>query len=193
LPDLYYLAAPESMNAYALGGPDGAAIVLTEGLLRGMTPGEVAGILAHEVAHISNNDAWAMNWAAALHRAIEWTSLTGLAVLRTQAASAGDRWLRCCAPRRRSASCCVSRSPHARAGCGCDRTRAHGNLRKGWSPRSTSWSAIIPAPGCPVAAFEDGSTRLLRSHPATSERGCSAPAHALTQRAPGPSWFNILK
>src|SRR5204862_5924195 len=43
LPDLYYLAAPQSMNAYALGGPDGAAIVLTEGLLRGMTPGEVAG------------------------------------------------------------------------------------------------------------------------------------------------------
>jgi heat shock protein HtpX len=85
LPDLYYLAAPGSMNAYALGGPDGSAIVLTEGLLRAMTLGEVAGILAHEVAHISNNDAWAMNWAAALHSAIEWTSSTGLALLRAQA------------------------------------------------------------------------------------------------------------
>src|SRR6266436_7453691 len=84
LPDLYYLAAPSNMNAYALGGPDGAAIVLTEGLLRGMTPGEVAGILAHEVAHISNNDAWTMSWAAALHRSIEWTSLAGLALLRAQ-------------------------------------------------------------------------------------------------------------
>ena len=64
LPDLYCLAAPGDMNAYALGGPEGAAIVLTEGLLRGMTRDEVAGILAHEVAHIRNNDAWTMGWAA---------------------------------------------------------------------------------------------------------------------------------
>jgi len=27
-------------------------------LLRGMTPGEIAAILAHEVAHIRNDDAW---------------------------------------------------------------------------------------------------------------------------------------
>src|SRR3979409_1536016 len=59
-------------------------IVLTEGLLRGMTPGEVAGILAHEVAHIRNNDAWAMNWAAALNRAVEWPSLSALALRRAQ-------------------------------------------------------------------------------------------------------------
>jgi heat shock protein HtpX len=46
LPDLYCLAAPRVMNAYALGGPEGAAIILTEGLLRGMARGEIAGILA---------------------------------------------------------------------------------------------------------------------------------------------------
>jgi heat shock protein HtpX len=84
LPDLYCLASPSDMNAYALGGPGGAAIVLTEGLLRRMTCDEIAGILAHEVAHIRNNDIWTMSWAAALHRAIEWTSLTGLALLRAQ-------------------------------------------------------------------------------------------------------------
>jgi hypothetical protein len=44
LPDIYCLPAPGDMNAYALGGPEGAAIVLTEGLLRGMTSGEIAGI-----------------------------------------------------------------------------------------------------------------------------------------------------
>src|SRR5262245_43507831 len=54
LPDLYYVSAPLDMNAYALGGPDNAAILLTEGLLRGMAPDEIAGILAHEVAHIRN-------------------------------------------------------------------------------------------------------------------------------------------
>src|SRR5438552_5093649 len=45
LPDLYCVAAPGEMNAYALGGPGGAAIVLTEGLLRGMTRGERVGAL----------------------------------------------------------------------------------------------------------------------------------------------------
>src|SRR6202022_102041 len=51
---------------------------------RGMTRGEIAGLLAHEVAHILNNDGWTMSWAAALNRAIEWTSLAGLALLRAQ-------------------------------------------------------------------------------------------------------------
>jgi len=84
LPELYCLPAPHDMNAYALGGPERSAIVLTEGLLRGMTREEVAGILAHEVAHIRNNDAWTMSWATALRRAIDGTSLAGLALLRTR-------------------------------------------------------------------------------------------------------------
>ena len=41
-PDLYYLPAPNSMNAYALGGPRRSAIVLTDGLLHRMTEDEVA-------------------------------------------------------------------------------------------------------------------------------------------------------
>jgi heat shock protein HtpX len=90
LPDIYYLPGPCDMNAYALGGPEGAAIILTEGLLRCMTRDEIAGILAHEVAHIRNNDAWTMSWAAALHRSIEWTSLTGLALLRAQHSGTPD-------------------------------------------------------------------------------------------------------
>jgi heat shock protein HtpX len=76
------------MNAYAMGGPHCAAIIVTEGLLRGMTPDEITGILAHEVAHIRNNDAWAMGWMAALHRAIEWTSRSALAQVRARAGGA---------------------------------------------------------------------------------------------------------
>src|SRR5260370_19011613 len=87
LPDIYCLPAPHDMNAYALGGPEGAAIILTEGLLRRMTRDEIGGILAHEVAHIRNNDIWTMSWAAALHRAIEWTSVMGLALVRAQGAA----------------------------------------------------------------------------------------------------------
>jgi heat shock protein HtpX len=78
-PDLFYLAAPHSMNAYALGSPERSAIVLTQGLLQRMTPAEVAGILAHEVAHIRNNDAWTMTWATKLQRAVAAASLAALA------------------------------------------------------------------------------------------------------------------
>jgi heat shock protein HtpX len=80
MPDLYYLAAPHSMNAYATGSPDRSAIILTEGLLRGMTLAEVTGILAHEVAHIRNDDAWAMTWAAATCHTIALTSHAGAAM-----------------------------------------------------------------------------------------------------------------
>jgi heat shock protein HtpX len=85
LPDLYYLADPNSMNAYALGGPEGSAITLTEGLLRGMTPNEIAGILAHEVAHIRNDDLRSMTWATALNRAIVLTSFIALISPRVHA------------------------------------------------------------------------------------------------------------
>jgi heat shock protein HtpX len=78
-PYLFYLAAPFSMNAYALGSPERSAIVLTQGLLERMTPAEVAGILAHEVAHIRNNDAWTMTWATKLQRAVAAASLAALA------------------------------------------------------------------------------------------------------------------
>jgi heat shock protein HtpX len=82
LPDLYLLHSAGAMNAYALGGRDRSAITLTDGLLAGMTRNEIAGILAHEVAHIRNGDASAMTWAGTLHRAITLNALTSLAVLQ---------------------------------------------------------------------------------------------------------------
>jgi heat shock protein HtpX len=63
-----------------------------------MTLGEIAAILAHQVAHIRNNDTWAMGWAAALHHAIELSSLTGLALLRAQSGGAGGSLLLSAAP-----------------------------------------------------------------------------------------------
>lgn len=171
LPDLYYLAAPDSMNAYALSGPEGAAIVLTEGLLRGMTPGEVAGILAHEVAHIRNNDAWAMSWAATLHRAIEWTSLTGLASLRAHdvAVGRGLTALLSAAPAVGQLLClALSRIRELDADATAlelteDTLGLVAALDK--LERHHTGSGSVH-----VAAFEDAAMRLLRSHPATSER-----------------------
>lgn len=61
-PRLYYV--PSAMlNAFAVGRPDDAAIALTDGLLRTLSLRELAGVLAHEISHIRNNDLVVMNLA----------------------------------------------------------------------------------------------------------------------------------
>jgi heat shock protein HtpX len=174
LPDIYCLPAPGDMNAYALGGPDGAAIILTEGLLRRMTWDEIAGILAHEVAHIRNNDIWTMGWAATLHRSIEWTSLAGLALLRAQ--HGGMELSRPLAALLRAAPSIAQLLRLA-----LSRTREL-DADATALELTGDWQALIAAldklerhhagfPALSVAAArENGPMRLLRSHPATSER-----------------------
>jgi heat shock protein HtpX len=41
------------VNAFATGSKQEASIALTDGLLRSLSPRELAGVLAHEVAHIA--------------------------------------------------------------------------------------------------------------------------------------------
>lgn len=76
-PDFYILPEDRSMNAYAFGGPHSSAITVTAGLLRGMSMDEVAGILAHEVGHICNNDGWVLRLATSLHQAVAATAWSG--------------------------------------------------------------------------------------------------------------------
>jgi heat shock protein HtpX len=173
MPDLYYLPVRGSMNAYALGGPDGAAIILTDGLLRGMTLDEIAGILAHEVAHIRNNDAWAMNWAAALHRTIELTSLAGLASLQAQSrTTTPDRALMMLlgiAPAIGQLLClALSRIRELDADATAleltGDSRALVNALDKLERHHTGVSVA------PVAAYQADPMHLLRSHPATAQR-----------------------
>lgn len=173
LPDIYCLPAPGDMNAYALGGPEDAAIILTEGLLRRMTRDEIAGILAHEVAHIRNNDIWTMSWAAALHRAIEWTSLMGLALLRAQHSGAADN--RPLAALLRAAPS-IAQLLHL----GLSRTREldadatalelTGDLHALIAALDKLERHHAGFSALPVAATGNDATRLFRSHPATAER-----------------------
>jgi heat shock protein HtpX len=170
LPDLYYLPAPNNMNAYALGGPRRSAIVLTDGLLHRMTEDEVAGILAHEVAHISNNDRFAMDWATSLQRAVAFTALAALSARRNDWIPNGAlaAFLRSAPSIAQLLYLALSRSREldadARALDLIDRPHALVAALNKLEHFHTNAQLI------PMQAFEDGVARLMRSHPTTCER-----------------------
>ncbi|MGO9941456.1 MAG: M48 family metalloprotease [Rhodoblastus sp.] len=76
-PELFLLPC-HGMNAYALGGPEDACISVTRELLRCLSREEIAGIIAHEVAHILHRDTGAMHWASAVQREIAALAQRGI-------------------------------------------------------------------------------------------------------------------
>lgn len=72
MPKLYLI--PELQpNAFATGpSPSKGIVAFTAGLLQSMTPEEVEGVLAHELAHIKNRDMLTMTIAATIVGAITW-------------------------------------------------------------------------------------------------------------------------
>lgn len=72
------------LNAFAVGGRDASAIALTDGLLRTLSGREIAGVLAHEVAHIAHGDLRVMGLADSVSRLTSLFALTGqIALLLT--------------------------------------------------------------------------------------------------------------
>ncbi|MFN0024559.1 MAG: zinc metalloprotease HtpX [Parvularculaceae bacterium] len=66
-------------NAFATGrNPENAAVAATTGLLRMLTEAEIAGVMAHELAHIKNRDTLTMTVTATLAGAI--TTLANFAM-----------------------------------------------------------------------------------------------------------------
>lgn len=66
-----YIMETEQPNAFATGrNPENAAVAVTRGLLRNMSRDEVAGVVAHELAHIKNRDTLTMTITATLAGAI---------------------------------------------------------------------------------------------------------------------------
>lgn len=63
-----YVIPSMTLNAFATGRPDRAALAVTEGLLRRLTMREVAGVLGHEISHIRNGDLFVMGLADAMTR-----------------------------------------------------------------------------------------------------------------------------
>jgi len=69
-PRVYVIEAAQP-NAFATGrNPENAAVAATTGLLSVLTPEEVAGVMAHELAHIRNRDTLLMTVTATFAGAI---------------------------------------------------------------------------------------------------------------------------
>ncbi len=70
MPRVYVLHNPQP-NAFATGrNPQNAAVAATTGLLESLSSEEVAGVMAHELAHVKNRDTLIMTIAATIGGAI---------------------------------------------------------------------------------------------------------------------------
>jgi len=80
-----YIIPSESPNAFATGrNPEHAAVAATEGILRILTPEELEGVMAHELAHVRNRDILVGTIAATFAGAIsmigsmlQWGAILG--------------------------------------------------------------------------------------------------------------------
>ena len=78
MPKVYLIENPQP-NAFATGrNPSNAAVAATTGLLQRLSKEEVAGVMAHELAHIRNRDTLTMTVTATLAGAIGMLANFGL-------------------------------------------------------------------------------------------------------------------
>lgn len=80
LPDLYLIPNP-TMAAFATGNRDKSAIALSAGLIKRLEPEEIAGVMAHELSHIRNNDMRGMWFALLMSRVTDFLSTVGQVLL----------------------------------------------------------------------------------------------------------------
>ncbi len=93
-----YVIPSRTMNAFAVGTPSRYSLGVTEGLLSRLEFRELAGVLAHEITHVRNNDIWVMSLADILSRFTRSMALVAmvlfvLSVPATVFAGAAVPWL----------------------------------------------------------------------------------------------------
>jgi heat shock protein HtpX len=78
MPKVYLMDQPQP-NAFATGrNPENAAVAVTTGLLQNLSREEVAGVVAHELAHIKNHDTLIMTITATIAGAISMLAQFGM-------------------------------------------------------------------------------------------------------------------
>ena len=78
MPRLFLMDEPQP-NAFATGrNPDNAAVAVTTGLVHSLTRQELAGVVAHELAHVKNHDTLLMTITATIAGAISMLAQFGM-------------------------------------------------------------------------------------------------------------------
>ena len=78
MPAVYVIDTPQP-NAFATGrSPDKAAVAATTGIMQMLTREELAGVMAHELAHIKNRDTLIMTVSATVAGAISMLAQFGM-------------------------------------------------------------------------------------------------------------------
>jgi len=78
MPKVYIIDNPQP-NAFATGrNPENAAVAATSGLLERLSSEEIAGVMAHELAHVKNRDTLIMTITATIAGAISMIANFGL-------------------------------------------------------------------------------------------------------------------
>ena len=76
-PRLYMIPSP-ILNAFATGEQESASIAVTYGMLKTLSLRELAGVLAHEISHVRNNDLRIMGLADLMSRVTQIMSFVAL-------------------------------------------------------------------------------------------------------------------
>lgn len=78
MPKIYIMDNPQP-NAFATGrNPENAAVAVTTGLMQQLSREELAGVIAHELAHIKNHDTLLMTITATIAGAISMVAQFGM-------------------------------------------------------------------------------------------------------------------
>lgn len=77
MPQLYVIPS-EMLNAFAVGRRENSAIAITDALARRLSARELAGVLAHEISHIANEDLKVMAFADVVARFTSIMSTLGI-------------------------------------------------------------------------------------------------------------------
>jgi heat shock protein HtpX len=81
-PPRLYVIPSATLSAFSMGDPANASTAITEGLVRRLTLGELAGPLAHEVAHVRAGDLEVLSLADGIARVSKlWSLLAALLLL----------------------------------------------------------------------------------------------------------------
>ena len=89
MPRVYIMDNPQP-NAFATGrNPQNAAVAVTTGLLNSLTRDEVAGVVAHELAHIKNYDTLTMTITATIAGAVSMLAQFGMFFTRNRENNSG--------------------------------------------------------------------------------------------------------